>query len=343
MAPNDARSRAAAEKLERLARRLERDLAASFREAVEVYRKSPAWKPISEAVNRGDISRAIDLLNRQGFDAHAEAFSRGLQRALEAAGDLGTATVREAVEGMPGAGGETIVPVQFNLRDPRTAEMLRDYQAYLIREVTEEQRRAAEASLLDGMERGDSPIATARKIRRNIGLHPMQQRWAESFEAKLRSDPLRALDNELRDRRFDPSIRRAARGDAPLSEREIARMVQRYRERALKYRSEVIGRTESVRMTRMGFREAWRQNVEGGPLEGMEVRRYWSTSDDEKVRSSHRAAEDLNSDGVGVDEPFRMGSGARLMYPGDPNGPAAETINCRCVEIYEVGPRGRNS
>jgi len=33
---------------------------------------------------------------------------------------------------------------------------------------------------------------------------------------------------------------------------------------------------------------------------------------------------------VGMNEPFLVG-GASLMYPGDPNGPASEIINCRCV------------
>jgi hypothetical protein len=33
---------------------------------------------------------------------------------------------------------------------------------------------------------------------------------------------------------------------------------------------------------------------------------------------------------VGINEPF-MKSGAPLMYPGDPEGDAANVINCRCT------------
>ena len=46
-----------------------------------------------------------------------------------------------------------------------------------------------------------------------------------------------------------------------------------------------------------------------------------------------RTAHDL-ADGqiVGVDEPF-MVNGVPLMYPRDPAGPPAETINCGCVQL----------
>ena len=51
----------------------------------------------------------------------------------------------------------------------------------------------------------------------------------------------------------------------------------------------------------------------------------WLTAGDEKVRLSHNQAQEQGA--IPNDEAFDNG----LMFPGDPDGPADEVINCRCV------------
>lgn len=60
----------------------------------------------------------------------------------------------------------------------------------------------------------------------------------------------------------------------------------------------------------------------------------WQTADDEVVRPSHAQAEAETSRA-----PVPMGGtvmvgGAEMRHPGDPSGPAAETINCRCYPAF---------
>lgn len=64
----------------------------------------------------------------------------------------------------------------------------------------------------------------------------------------------------------------------------------------------------------------------------------WLSSGDERVRDTHRA---LDGTRMPMDEPFLVG-GAPMMFPCDPNGPAAEVINCRCVHGPVDGPDGQD-
>ena len=57
--------------------------------------------------------------------------------------------------------------------------------------------------------------------------------------------------------------------------------------------------------------------------------KQWLTSGNENVRDTHMAAQGQT---VALDQPFIVG-GASLMFPGDPEGPPQEVINCHCVQV----------
>ena len=61
----------------------------------------------------------------------------------------------------------------------------------------------------------------------------------------------------------------------------------------------------------------------------------WLTSGDAEVRQSHQTAGEAYAEGIPLNQAFIVG-GAALMHPADPAGPAAEIINCRCVELARV-------
>lgn len=65
---------------------------------------------------------------------------------------------------------------------------------------------------------------------------------------------------------------------------------------------------------------------------GIRVTKTWST----RMRNSRETHVALNGQTVLDGEKFISISGAELEYPGDPNAPAAEVINCHCVLIPGV-------
>jgi hypothetical protein len=104
------------------------------------------------------------------------------------------------------------------------------------------------------------------------------------------------------------------------------RMVENYRLRMLKHRSQVIARTESLRAANLGSFEAWRQTIDESDLFAPdEVKRIWTTARDDRVRMTHRFA---SGQKVGMHEPFRV-DGEQVMFP-------PHSINCRCTCSYKI-------
>ena len=60
---------------------------------------------------------------------------------------------------------------------------------------------------------------------------------------------------------------------------------------------------------------------------GAQMMKEWIASFDDRTRSTH--AEAGASEPIPYNDAFMVG-GSLLMYPGDPSGPAAEVVNCRC-------------
>ena len=62
----------------------------------------------------------------------------------------------------------------------------------------------------------------------------------------------------------------------------------------------------------------------------VKMMKKWASTSDMRTRSAHSYANGQVRD---MDEPFIVG-GAKMMHTGDPNGGAANVVNCRCVVLY---------
>lgn len=98
-------------------------------------------------------------------------------------------------------------------------------------------------------------------------------------------------------------------------------------------RAEAILRTELTRVYSMAHHSQQMATAQEIP----EIRKSWMATADGRTRISHINAHIHYSDNpIPINQPFEVGT-AKLMFPGDPSGPAEETINCRC-RPYTVHP-----
>lgn len=299
------------------------------------------------AVFRAAIRNVIEGLDLKEIAAMIEAGQ--LENALERAREIGERLGLAAQTSFIGSGASTaawlasagVGSILFDQVNERAVAAMRANTLRLVREFTAEQRRATRAAIVDGIARGANPIEQARAFRGSIGLTERQQLAVLRYRAALegvgrqgvpRGEQAEALKRALRDARSDRSVKRAMARMIPLPAAQIDSMVDRYQARYIKYRSEVIARTEALASVHEGVEEAFAQGTEQGAWALEDLTREWDSSGDSRVRDTHRY---LDGQKKKFGEPWITSNGV-IRYPGDPMAPASERVQCRCVLLTRV-------
>lgn len=162
-----------------------------------------------------------------------------------------------------------------------------------------------------------------------IGMTSRQAEWVSSAREQLEGLDAGYFDRKLRDRRFDRTVKKAIRTNTPIPKDKIERMITALQARTIKYRGDVIARTESINALRAGQHESIVQAMTEGNVQETDVSRAWDATNDARTRRTHMFAEGQKVSG---NQPFTVG-GYQLRYPGDSSlgAPASITISCRCI------------
>jgi hypothetical protein len=172
-----------------------------------------------------------------------------------------------------------------------------------------------------------------------IGLTPNQEKWVANARRYLLTGDESYFELTLRDKRFDKTIRKAMDEGKPPPPETLEKAMVSYKNRALKYRAEVISRTETLSSIQRSSYQVHKQLVTDGVLPANAIRKWWNAVGDNRTRPTHDALErQTRKNPLGLDDPFISPSGARLMYPGDRSlgAPGKETVMCRCRIEYKV-------
>ena len=313
-----------------LADKLDPKISAAFISMVQNIKSTIKLKEIETLLKEGNYSQVIDLINFNMVNNQ----SAPLKDALNAAVYDGGALTASMIKPFTNSQGVQVI-VRFNAVNPQLGEKVNSYQYKLIQSITNEQRETIKSVLAENLNQGIGPFQTARDIRDSIGLTRFQEKAVSNFRTMLQTKPSEALNRALRDKRFDRTIINSAAKNKDLTTEQIDKMVERYRQRYLKYRSETIARTESIRALSISNKAVYDQMVEDGQVSESDLKRFWHYTADNKTRDWHRTIPRLNPDGVGLNQPFKTDRGP-LLYPCDPNGSASNTINCRCVVFTRI-------
>lgn len=307
-------------------------------------------RDIRDRARLNDIIRMIQTNNVEGvlraLNLNPAVFNNyylTILRAFEQGGLLMVAGMPNYVQNADGIS----LPIRFNLRDPAAERWLAERSSSLITNIEQDVREATRSTLADGMERGQNPRSIALDLvgRLNratghreggvIGLGERELYWARSVRQKLISLDETYFDMKLRDKRFDSVVRAAIASGKPLSQDQVTKLVDRYRERALKHRGDTIGRTEALAALNRSEYESTKQALAQAGLPPDAAYKIWDSAGDARVRNSHRK---MDGQRVGIDEPFVTPNGDRMMHPHDVSlgAPGREVIACRCRIKYDI-------
>jgi len=302
-----------AQRLLDLIARAEPRLRNAFLNAITAAKEASTLTALSVLLESGQIEEALDIAASAG----AIRLSAEYAAVFTLAGREGAEFLEDVLE----------VAVSFDQVNQRAVDVMQQERLRLITNFTTEQRAATRSALVDGIRRGLNPVEQARNFRGSIGLTARQQAAVENYRRLLEQGSSEALRRELRDRRFDSTVRSAIRSGEPLTVAQVDRMVERYRERFISFRANTIARTEALRAVHAGTDEMYFQAIDDGFLGADQLERRWLTARDERVRSSHRR---LNGLVRAIGETF-PGNAGPLRFPGDPDAPSSETVQCRCA------------
>jgi len=136
----------------------------------------------------------------------------------------------------------------------------------MITQVTDQTKLGVRDIIARSIADGIPPRASAREIRQIVGLTQRQANSVINFK--------RDLEDQM------------ARGKSPfktvpLTQPRIDRMTDKFSKKQLRFRSEMIARTETIRSSNMGQQAIWEQAAERGLIdENVAVRRWVVTEDD---------------------------------------------------------------
>jgi len=316
----------------RAAESMDPQIARAFIAAIEQIRTRVPAEQIARMIERRDFVSLENAFAGHFTSTEWQPYGAAIQQAV-LAGVKATSDTQGIVNG---AQEDFQIAVGLN---PRLEQFALTMTSTRIREIDQTTRDTIRQVLQSGTTAGDDPFAIARRIRGSIGLTQRQEAAVNNYERMLRALDPEALDRKLRDRRSDASVGRAIRNDKALTDAQVRSLVDRYRDRYVKYRANVIARTESIRAVQGAQWELFQDMINKGQIDARQVRRTWIHTGDGHVRNSHLQIPQMNPRGVGQAETFTSPLGP-ILYPGDPSALAANTIQCRCAVFARIIDRG---
>lgn len=316
----------------------EGEISDAFLKAIEQIKSQVVLQEVIDALEAGNVDSAVKALRLEPTAFYI--YEKSIEGTLFGAGSIIIATIKSP------AG--RLLQTYFDMKNPRAEAWLAEKAAHLIKEVVEPTQTMVRAAMVQGLKDGRNPRSIALDIVGRIdrlskkreggilGLTSGQAEFVTNAKIELQNLDKNYFNRSLRDKRFDSVVKTAIKNNEPLKQEYVDKLVNRYTQRLLKYRGNMIGRTEAMSALNYSEYESFKQGLEGTNYSESQIVSTWESAHDLRVRDTHSV---LNGKHVrGLETPFRSPRGALMRFPTDRSlgAPASEIINCRCRVVRKI-------
>lgn len=329
--------------------RYEPEVRRAFMASVVDLQSNVDWPELLRALERSDVAGAVASLN---IDPAAwTEYSMRMTEVYAAAGASTAAQIRATDIGGVGT--------RFNLQNPRAEDWIRRNVAENIRQLSEEAREVARATIEIGYAAGRHPRSIALDLvgrvsgpsgRRSGGVlgldSPRAERLVRVSEGMRTAEGVRDLVVKHSDGRLSvrykvnestaQRILAAYRAGSAVPERQRDISERQYRNALLKARADTVAETETANAVMGAREEEWRQVTEQRGLDPSAVIKTWRhrRGAARYYRPDHRAMSGASVRGLNT--PFVLPDGTRMLHAHDPAGGARHNIRCGCDTEYRI-------
>lgn len=325
----------------------------AFADAIADIRSSVVLRRVVEALERGDVQRALEALN-----IDEAAFSTLRQQLAAAFAESATAVTALTRLDPPG---QTRAVLRWNVGNPEAVRALNEWLGTKITQITEDTREAARTALSEGYARGQGPRQIAldvvgrtgpngRRAGGVLGLDAQSERHVSTMRYALENgfkdengkpvfwikrDGTLGSRLSLRDKRHDRTILKMLKDGKAPSKAQVDAWTGRYSDKLLRERGNRIARTETAAAVEQGRFDAFRQGIAAkGYPEAYVIKEWRHGGGGMKPRVQHVAENEAEVRGLNT--PFRMPDGTLIQYPHAPDIPAKHAVNCTCSLLIRM-------
>lgn len=277
--------------LQRIAQRLRPIVRGSLVRGINEFKEKIDLNDLIDAVSKADAGAALEVVPWDDFQGAVKGIDKAILDGVSESAEQSKFLMRNAVKSLV----PSLAPeVSFNPQNPRLLRWIENHIAELVTNVRENTKKAIQQIIIKSMNEGMPPRESAKLIKKIVGLNDRQ---------------VGAVLN-----RRDALIKKGLKGA------KLEDAIEKYTQKQLKYRSELIARTEAMTANNHGMMEVMDQNADKGLFDRNKAKKVWIVTPYDRVCP---ICKPMHKKKVDMDAEFRLRNGKTVNTP-----PAHPNCNC---------------